>query len=153
LIDLDIFETYNSLFYFRKRFLQFAYSMGIPIISNDRNIEETLDKIVEFITEIVKYQAIHNFMLNGKSKEELERYINFNPPTSAGDFFYPILSSIFGEITIESKNSYSDSIWLEKLIEGESKQVYSIHDKWGLSFYYNKMTSNYIFKANNLFSF
>ncbi|CAH6420029.1 Phosphoribosyl-ATP pyrophosphohydrolase [uncultured virus] len=125
------FETPKALAYFRKRYLQFAYSIGIPIISNEGRFQETFDTILGFVTDPEKYQTIHSFQLHGKTRTDLEQYINFVPPVAEGDFLYPILSSIFGPLTAESKKGRSDSIWLERLTEGESKQVYRIQDKWG----------------------
>lgn len=132
-----IYETSNSLSYYRKRFLQFAYSMGIPVISNVGSLEDTVSHMLDFIRTPGKYQTIHNFMLHGKTKADLERYINYIPPSYEGDFLYPILSSVFGEISPEISKSCSDDIGIYKLIEGESKQVFCIWDRWG--YFHNKV--------------
>lgn len=129
--SFDIFETSKSLNYFRKRYLQFAYSVGIPIITNDTPIEVTLKNILSFVEDHIKYDTIHNFMLHNKDRSDLEQYINFNPPSDKeNDFLYPILKSVFGSIEVQARKSISENIWLEKLIEGESKQVFCIKDKW-----------------------
>jgi len=171
-----IFETSKSLHYFRKRYLQFAYSLGIPIINNNESLEITYDSIIEFITNTKKYYDIHNFMLHGKSQNDLQQYIHTEYINKTEDFLYPLLSNLFGpinesnsdkiiepndiictnnEITgptgrictnnkinsegnkitgptglICTNNKINNNIWLEKLVEGESKQVYIIRDKW-----------------------
>ena len=165
-----IFETPKSLHYFRRRYLQLAYSLGIPIIINNDSLETTYDSITEFITNTKKYYNIHKFMLHGKSQNDLQQYIHTESINKKEDFLYPLLSNLFGTIdepnserdkitystgptgptgnictnnvndkitentgptgNICTNNKINSKIWLEKLVEGESKQVYIIRDKW-----------------------
>lgn len=125
--DNSIYNTYQSLQYIRKRYLQFAYCMGIPIINNDQGSSSTRDKILEYLSDQRKYATIHNFMLYNMSRTKIEDYMSSSD--NDDDFLYPLLEDLFGSVT-ESKRKSKHDIWLEKSSETDLQEVYRIHDKW-----------------------